>query len=471
MAELAAKQLSFRYKPQKPLIFKNLNFQIEPQTFGLLTGPSGSGKSTLFKLLAGLYPQYGGQLENGQILLDQKNCAQLPPFERAKKVALLFQNPSRQFAMKTVKEQLIFALENIQLPAAKIQARIDQVLTELQLEPFKNRRLQTLSGGEQQRVALATVLALDSKIILLDEPFANVDPIGRSLLLADLKQLQQKHGKTILIADHDLTGYDGLADRLYHLDSADSQIMQVPLTELKKIPTVWQVPVKTLNAGDFVWQKLSCQTASCLLLKSNDFELPKGQIGLLSGANGVGKSTLLKALCRLHPYLGQIKFQQQIAQKFSAKKWALIVGLVFQNSSDQFIRLTAQEEISLSQKNTLRPDYWSAERIKKAVQRLNLTKVLDQVCYQLSGGQQKKLQLLAMLIMAQPVLLLDEPFAGLDPQSLANALQLIKQTVNDLQSSLLLVSHQRAGVTDQLDYELHLANQQLTLVTGGAAND
>lgn len=471
MAELAAKQLSFRYEPQKPLIFKNLNFQIEPQTFGLLTGPSGSGKSTFFKLLAGLYPQYGGQIESGQVVLDKQSIAEILPNQRAQKVALLFQNPSRQFAMKTVKEQLIFALENIQLPAAKIQSQIDQVLTELQLEPFKNRRLQTLSGGEQQRVALATVLALDSEIILLDEPFANVDPQGRFLLLAALKQLQQRFGKTILIADHDLTGYAGLADRLYQLSFADSQIIQVPVTKLKKTSTIWQVPTKTLNSGDFAWQKLACQTAGRLLIKPNNFRLPKGQIGLLSGANGVGKSTLLKALCRLQPYVGQISYLHQAAPNFSAKKWALVVGLVFQNSSDQFIRLTAQEELALSQKKTLRPDYWNAERIQKAVQLLNLTNVLDQVCHQLSGGQQKKLQLLVMLIMSQPVLLLDEPFAGLDPQSLTNALHMINQTVKDLQSSLLLVSHQRAGVTDQLDYELHLANQQLTRVTGDAVND
>lgn len=470
MIKLAAQQLSFRYQPTKSLIFDHLDFQVEPGTFSLLTGPSGCGKSTLFKLLAGLYPQYGGQIETGQVVLDGQNVAEILPNQRAKKVAMLFQNPSRQFAMRTVSEQLTFALENIQLPLVKIPQQIEKVLAVFNLDSFKQRKLQTLSGGEQQRVALATVLALDSQIILLDEPFANVDLTGRKQLLHDLKQLQLNYQKTILVADHDLSGYQGIADHLYHLDSKTPQITSRPLTELQQSATSWPVSLHKLNSGDLSWQQLTLVTAKRQLLTGSNFTLPRGQLGLLSGENGVGKSTLLAALSQLHPYQGQISYQQKAAQKFNQRHWNQLVGLVFQNSSDQFVRLSAQDEIKLSQKNSLQPKYWTIKRIIQCLQQLDLAGILDQVCYQLSGGQQKKLQLLSMLIMAQPVLLLDEPFAGLDPQSLKQALQLIRETATQLQLSSLIVSHQRAGVTEKLDYELELAHQQLTLLQGGLNN-
>ncbi|GAJ26459.1 duplicated ATPase [Liquorilactobacillus sucicola DSM 21376 = JCM 15457] len=145
------------------------------------------------------------------------------------------------------------------------------------------------------------------------------------------------------------------------------------------------------------------------------------------------------------------------------KKWARIVGVVFQNSTDQFIKLEAQDEIALSQQNSLQPYYWTERRITAAINQLNLAEVLNHVSYQLSGGQQKKLQVLSMLIMSQPILLFDEPLAGLDAVSLKNVMQLIKKTVTDLKISSLLISHQRVGVTEFVDYELKLADKSLTI--------
>lgn len=468
MTVLNAQQLTFSYDDQKPAVFEKLDFKIENGTFGLLTGASGCGKSTLFKLLAGLYPQYGGQLLSGQVTLNDQNIAEIVPFARARKVAMLFQNPSRQFAMRTVQEQLQFALENLQLNPLEIKQRITATLVELGLEDFRSRNLSTLSGGEQQRIALATVLAMDSDIILLDEPFANVDPAGRQQLLLDLKRLQQYHQKTILIADHDPSGYAKIADRLYHLEPHAHQVEELSLTKLPlKNISMTAVKPKSLNLGKLTWHQLEVAVNSRKLLANSDFDLPIGQLGLLSGANGTGKSTLFAALCRQHPYQGTLTFQKKDAEKFKLKKWAKIVGIVFQNSADQFITLKAASEISLSAKFSQHPEYWTAIKVKQAIASLNLTNVLDQVCYQLSGGQQKKLQLLSMLIMSPSTLLLDEPFAGLDADSLAAALALIKETVQSLQLSVLLISHQRLGVIGSIDYELRLEQQRLTLLGKG----
>lgn len=473
MAQLTVTDLTFSYAADAPPIFQHLNFSPEPGTFNLLTGPSGSGKSTLLKLLAGLYPQYGGVIQSGQVTVAGESISGLPPYQRARHVAVLFQNPSRQFAMRKVVDQLQFALANLQLSPAEIDQRITTVLTGLHLTGFKERVLQTLSGGEQQRVALASVLALGSDLILLDEPFANVDATGRTQLLADLKELQETQHKTIILADHDLSGYAGIVDHLFHVDHEQHTLTAQPVASLPQETPATPVVGQSLGTGPLAWQDLALGVDDRPLIRNAQFTIPAGQLGLLSGDNGAGKSTLFSALTKQRPFTGTVTYQGRSAQQYKLRQWAMRVAEVYQNSPDQFIRIHVQEELDLSAQHSLHPDYWTKARITAAVDQLNLTGLEEHVNYALSGGQQKKLQVLSMLIMGQPVLLLDEPFAGLDAQSLAAVLALIQQTVHDLQISALVVSHQRIGVVPFMAYELRLADQQLTLIAGesGAAHD
>jgi len=460
---LVANDLSFAYQKNGPTIIENLNFKLQPQSFNLLVGPSGCGKSTFFKLLAGLYPQYGGQITNGQVLLNNQPVGPIVPFERSKHIGMLFQNPSRQFTMPTVAKQITFALENIHTNRSQIEPKLNEVLTKLDLLPFKDRSIFKLSGGEQQRLALATTLALDSQIILLDEPFANVDPLGRKQLLADLKNLQLTAKKTIFITDHDLSGYDGLVDNLYVFK--DKQVLPLSLSNLQNInePTLAYAPLKN---GDLSWQDFRLNLNNTPLFSALDFTLPKGQIGLLSGPNGVGKSSFFKALTKQIAFSGRLNYQNKDSKQWRTKAWAKIIGLVFQDSDNQFIKLTAREELLLSQKYSLAKDYWTTAKIKQAVEHLNLASVLDQSCYQLSGGQKRKLQVLTMLIMAQPVLLLDEPLASLDQTSAQNLLSLVYEVCQNLNLAILMISHQRLGLNSYIAYELLIKNQHLTLRKG-----
>ncbi|KRL00892.1 ABC transporter ATP-binding protein [Liquorilactobacillus capillatus] len=463
MVRLAVSNLTFSYGASRSPIFDRLNFDLVQGSFNLLIGPSGSGKSTLFKLLAGLYPEYGGIITTGTIQLNNQEVSTLVPYERARHIALLFQNPSRQFAMRTVEEQLTFALENLQLAPQSIPEVVTATLRRFNLESFRQQQLLALSGGEQQRIALATTIAMGSDIILLDEPFANVDQAGRQKLLTILKELQVKYGKTIFICDHDLTGYQQLVDHLYEVDAAHKKVPEISLQRLTTVKKELPVQNRLDKISIFNWQKLSFKSSSRVLLKPHSFQLPKSQVGLLSGANGSGKSTLFAALSHQLKYQGAVYYKSKASERIRLKRWAQIVGVVFQNSTDQFIKLEARAEINLSRQNSLHPLYWTDARITAAIKQLQLTNILDHVNYQLSGGQQKKLQVLSMLIMAQPILLFDEPLAGLDAISLKNVMQLIKKTVTDLEISSLLISHQRAGVTELVDYELLLANQTLTL--------
>ncbi|MFT8824943.1 MAG: ABC transporter ATP-binding protein [Liquorilactobacillus mali] len=459
---LKIEDLTFTYSIDSKPIFEHLNFELPLNSFNLLIGPSGSGKSTFFKLVAGLYPQYSGIKNNGRILLNGQEIADIVPFERARHVAMLFQNPSRQFAMKTVFEQLVFALENIQYPAHLIEKRATEVLKKSNLWQFKDRVLQTLSGGEQQRVALATVLVLDSSIIFLDEPFANIDSASRLVILDELKQLQLTQHKTIFISDHDISNYDGLVDHLYEIKLSSQTLAELPLTELAKLPAQTKVMQKNLpDNAVFSWHNLSFRVGERPLLSPNSLNIPKGYVGLLSGDNGIGKSTLFAAFSHQKKYSGNILYNGKPSEKIRLRNWARIVANIFQNSSDQFIKLHADEELGFSQSNSLHPEYWTAQRIQDAVNKLDLTHVLKHVNYQLSGGQQKKLQALIILIMSQPIMLFDEPFAGLDLNSLENLLMLIKQTTKDLGLSTLIISHQRRGVVEHIDYELLMDEQTI----------
>lgn len=461
---LKTQDLSFRYRDTP--IFSHQNFEVPLGEFSVLSGPSGSGKSTLLKLLAGLYPRYGGTITSGNVYLEGQVAGICMPFERAQRVSMLFQHPARQFSMRTVAQQIDFACANLQVPKEEVAERRQEVLKRLNLEHLAQHIVTTLSGGEQQCVALACVLAMRSKIILLDEPFANVDVHGRAYILKVLKGLQTQEGTTIFLADHELEGYQGIATKLFSLSGETHELTEKPLDMLPEGESgeEHRVTPHPLRPGLFSWSDLSYGAGERTLVKDSRFTLPKGQVGLLSGDNGVGKSTLFKVLSCQHDYTGTLTFEGQDAQNFKPKEWAMKVGLTFQSSEDQFVTLTMEDELSLSAQHSLQPKYWDKKRIASAVEELGLTGLERHVVYRLSGGQQKKLQLLSMLIMGQPTLLADEPFAGLDAASVRVVLNLLCQTVEALEPAVLVASHQRAQVAEACDYELRLEDQHLNLL-------
>ncbi len=412
-------------------------------------------------MLCGLYPQFGGQITNGGVFLEDQPLEQIVPFERAKRIGMLFQDPDKRFCMATLDQQLTFVLENLQLPADQITAKKQHILQELELTSLKDRQLSTLSGGQKQQAALACVLATESEIILLDEPFANVDPTSKNKLLKLLLKLK-KQGKTFIIADHDPSGYQDLLDFAYRFNADHSRLIKFNLsrsTLASPVPLRWQ----PLKPGKLTWKQLSLTRGNKLLLKPHDLTLPKGQLGLLSGANGVGKSSLFQALCTLIPYQGNLSYAGQRPSRFFKQRWAKKVGLMLQEASAQFSCATVQEELALVSQNTLAPHYWTKERFFYAKQALGLTELAHHSVYQLSGGQQQKLQFLSVLAMGQPVLLLDEPFANLDQASIQTCLTLLKDSCHAEQTTVLLTSHQRVGITEHLDYELILEEQTLKL--------
>ncbi len=213
MAEpvLSCKGLTFRYRSEDAPVFSNLSLTVSRGEAALLMGPSGCGKSTLAYCLAGLYPEYGGELE-GEILLKGKPLSQFGPAARSQAVSILFQNPDNQFCMDRVDHEILFALENINY-SGDLRARTRELLTMVGLEQVETAPIYTLSGGTKQKLALATALATGADTLILDEPFANLDPGACGKLSALLEQLNRQ-GITLLIVDHRPNWWRGFLSRI-----------------------------------------------------------------------------------------------------------------------------------------------------------------------------------------------------------------------------------------------------------------
>lgn len=463
MATVNIEHLTYAPDHQAPVL-KDLTATFLGGRFSLLTGPSGSGKTTLLRLIAGLTPlPTGATLTfNGQPLAAQS------PQQRSQTVALLFQEPSTQFTMDTVTNELRFALENQQVSPAAMPGKIDAALAFVGITDLRDRNLMQLSGGEQQKVALATIVAMDSDVILLDEPFASIDPATRQTLLDRLVKLCRDQGKTIILADHDLSGYAQWIDHLTVLHAGQVTTLSVAATQARLAaftPERLQLTHVQLPTA----QDKSCFEAKGFGLSQNDrtLILPEDlpllthKTTLITGPNGSGKSTFFRSLVRLGRYQGTITYQGRDIQRIRRRTYARHVSLMFQSATAQFLNVTVAEELALSQRYG-NATYFTPDRIQAALAQLDLSGRDEQIIYSLSSGQQKKLQLLCMLMMAPEVLLLDEPFKGLDLNSIQAALTLLTTTQRDLDLTLIIISHQLGGLSPYVDYHLDLAHQQLT---------
>lgn len=452
MTNLTINNLSYTHPDETTPLLDKINYQFQPGTLTLIQGANGAGKSTLLRILAGLLAP-----SSGDITIDGHPLEQFTNAQRATKVGLLFQDATQQFTMATALEELTFTLQNLEVPWATIPTRIKAAFPE-PLDSWSQKKINQLSGGQQQQLALAISLATDADILLLDETFANIDLAQRQALLAQLTRLKQQEHKTLILIEHDTSDLADYVDTALQLTETGN-LIPAPAT-LTKQPTLTFPPRYQKAAGPLRWDNLTVEPYEQTLIKESTFQIPKGTIGLLSGTNGSGKSTLFRILIQqLKATRGTILWQNHRIPKH----FEHYVGAGFQHAIDQFVSLTLKDEIKISQQQNPHPSYWQAEQLQTALDDLQLTPLLDQSLYRLSGGQQKKAQLISLLILELPVLLLDEPFAGLDLASSAQFSRYMQATVQKTKTSILLISHQRQGLADSIDYELVLHNQHLNL--------
>ncbi|WP_105956448.1 ABC transporter ATP-binding protein [Apilactobacillus quenuiae] len=462
MATLNLKNLKFNYEDSKFPIFSNVSLEFKSNTISIIHGPSGCGKSTLLKIIARLYPKYNEGVTSGKILLNQKSINSINEISFRKKVAMMFQNPNQQFCMQNGYDELIFTMENLQLSKEQIVNKIDKAIKFGNIQQIISHPFDTLSGGEKQRMALSIIYAINPDIILLDEPFASVDYETRKIMINKLHQLKDM-GKTIIIVDHDLSLYENIFNNLiiYHDNTFKSNSYETAIRKFKEFQLSSSIKCSIPDKQPIILslKNLSISNGDKDLIKDSNINFYKGYTTLITGKNGSGKTSLFNTLIKNHSFDGEILLNQKSIKKIRSLKYYKKVGIIFQESEKQFIKLTVKEEIKLSIKKH-NHKLFSQTEIDNFINSLGLTSLLDQVVYSLSEGQKKKLQILSMVIMGHSVLLLDEPFEGLDLKSIKAITNIIKLAKQRGQTQII-ISHQRYQLEELIDFHVQLSNNKL----------
>ena len=208
------KNFWFKYVNTDEYALKSINLKIRKGEFILLTGPSGCGKSTLCRAINGLIPHFYEGEYKGEVFVLGKKASKVPTYLLAKNVGMVFQNPENQLFSSTVEREIAFGLENLGMSTIQIKKRVDHVLRLLGLENIRYKQPFELSGGQQQKVAIASILAMEPNIVILDEPTANLDPLSALNLLKLLKDLNKKLKITVIFVEHRLELATRFATRL-----------------------------------------------------------------------------------------------------------------------------------------------------------------------------------------------------------------------------------------------------------------
>ncbi|MDF2674465.1 MAG: cobalt transport ATP-binding protein, partial [Clostridiales bacterium] len=204
MEIIGAESASYWYPEKNEPALDNINLSINEGEFVLVVGPSGCGKSTLLRMLNRIVPDYYGGKLKGSVLLNNKNIREYNKKDIIEKVGMVYQHPEKQIVMQDVEREIAFGLENLNTPLNKMKRNVAEVISFLNLGHIKDKSTQEISGGEKQRIAIASVMAMDPDIMLFDEPTSQLDPIASEEVLSFIKRLNRDTGKTIVLVEQRL---------------------------------------------------------------------------------------------------------------------------------------------------------------------------------------------------------------------------------------------------------------------------
>ena len=441
--------VDFSLKIKDKVLFDNVNLNIKEHSWLVLTGNIGSGKSTLLRTICKL----NKEKYDGLITYKEKNIVDIPMQEHVRNIGYVMQHAINQFVMPTLEEEIIFALENLCLEAQVINEKLEYALSITKTKELANKHIHTLSGGERQRAAFAVALAMGSEILILDEPFANVDKKTRSSLLTLLKDLNNQ-GVTIIVCDHEYQLYLNYADTFYYLSNGSLELIENPSIKNTTINLAKNIQTEEL----LKLEDVIITQGNKKLLNTINFKIHKG-ITTLTGDNGTGKTTLLHAISQLKKYKGNIYFKDTKVKK--SRKLYRKISTCLQDAFQQFISLMPREEISIQKDIWNHATLWQERLLKE----FDLEKELDKSLYYYSGGQRKLIQLMCLLSQKTDLLLLDEPFTHLDERACSFIMDWIEENKKLVGQSFIIVSHRLEPLNNRSDYHIEISNNTLHCIT------
>ena len=454
-------EFEFQYSEESTPTLRKVSGNIPAGRCVVLCGGSGCGKSTLLRCINGLIPQfYEGEL-TGFCRLDGQDTADLSIGEIGELAASVFQDPRSQFFTVNSSNEVAFGLENHGLPQEKIRDRVDEAFRTFHLEHLKNRNVYELSSGERQLISILSAWAMDTDIFLLDEPTANLDFAATQQLRNILLKLK-KQGKTLLLSEHRLYYLADIADEYWIM--ANGEIKHKYTAEKAKALLPLQLHtlcLRTLDLEQITVSERSPQPENMpqalsvsnlryeygrknrAILSDVNFSVCTHEIVGLVGANGCGKTTLGKLIAGLYHSTGGEIFLFGKAQK--PKQLQKQVLFIMQEAEFQFFTNSVLHELQYGHKITAEFE----KKTETLLKSMDMWECRDRHPFSLSGGQMQRLTLMMAYLSDKPIVILDEPTAGQDAESLKRCAELIREMGKE--KTVLIITHDLELIADTCD--------------------
>lgn len=487
-ASVSIESLSFAYRNAGTRVLKDLSAQIEEGTFIALMGHSGAGKSTLCCAMNGLVPRFFRGNYDGRVTVEGKKVTKCGIVELSKMVGLVLQDFEAQLFSTNVELEIAFGPENQMLSREIIRERIDRYLSFVGLEGERHRDSSTLSGGQKQRLAIGSVLAMEPRVLVMDEPVTDLDPKGREAILSISGRLRDQK-RTLVVVDNE---YENIikADRIWLMkegeivaqDSSASILSNAPLLESCGVmapPTVslfhamswpgspftFEDAKSLLKEGNLVTRReksgfeechsprkgnplleardLSFQYPGSLVLSLRNINLVihEGEFVAILGENGSGKTTLAKHLNGLlTPVSGEMLVESRPTRAYRKPELARQVGYVFQNPDHQIFAPSVREEVGFGLKIRGEKPGIIEENVGRALAATGLEGYEDKSPFLLARGERERVAVASVLAVKPRVIILDEPTTGLDYAHQLETMRMLK-SLNEEGHIIIIITH------------------------------
>lgn len=498
MGKIKFEQVTFTYPLAEQAALKDVTFEIEESQFIVICGKSGCGKSTLLRQMKKNMMPYG-ELK-GEILYDGTSIKELEERKSVSEIGYVQQNPDNQIVTDKVWHELAFGLESLGYDNQTIKRRVAEMADYFGIENWFHKETNTLSGGQKQLLNLASVMVMQPKVLILDEPTAQLDPIAASEFLQTVYKINRDLGVTVIMSEHRLEEVFPIADRVLVLDKGKIVAIDIPerigeylsgsetgeahpmFYGLPAVVRIFQnfrmgespltiregrkkmeqlLKGKEVVGSSFDAVEKSKETVIQLknvwfhyekghhdVLKGVSFSVEKGRWSCVLGGNGSGKSTMLKVICG---FLKQQKGKVFINGAQTGKKCSEKVVMLPQNPQAVFTEITVEEELFEGVAFMDMEDREKIEKVEMMLEKMEITHLRKANPYDLSGGEQQRLALGKILLLEPTILLLDEPTKSLDPFFKRTLAKILK----DLQRNgmtIFMVSHDVEFCASYTDY-------------------
>lgn len=463
MALFDIENLTFTYAEAKHPAIEQLCFSVESGEFVVICGKSGCGKSTLLRHFKTALTPYGER--QGCIRMLGRPLEQIPIREQSCEIGYVLQNPDNQIVTDKVWHELAFGLENLGCDQHTMHLRVAEMASFFGIESWFHKNVAELSGGQKQLLNLAGIMAMQPRVLILDEPTSQLDPIAAGDFLSTIRKINLDLGVTVILIEHRLEDVLPMADKVLVLENGKQIFYDSPRNVGRALADhdlflAMPAPVQIYNA---VGQPGSCPLTVCEgrqwlesrylpqtepppesqspkplqsdpviqakglwfryckegrdILKDLSIQVHKGEMFCILGGNGTGKSTLMKLLCGIHkPYRGKILLEGQHLQKFSSQElFRHFLGMLPQNPQTLFVGSTVQEDLDeMLHSHSREGKEYQLALLEQVIEDTEIQHLLDMHPYDLSGGEQQRAALAKVLLLEPRILLLDEPTKGLD---------------------------------------------------------